>query len=105
MSQKKKENENKNSNLDDSVQSDSSIKKESVLTLSKYVFAEEPITPKNPESKLIQSAMNQSKIKRNSTKVRILHNEKINKHKAANPRQVGESDSRVTTLLDTNVQF
>ena len=80
-SDEKIENENKNSNLDDSVQSDSSIKKESVLTLSKYVFAEEPITPKNPESKLIQSAMNQSKIKRNSTKVRILHNEKINKHK------------------------
>ena len=73
--------EKNNSNLDNSIESYSTIKKESVLTLSKYVFIEEPITPKNPESKLIKPPKIESKIKQYSTKERVPLNENMNKRK------------------------
>ena len=71
--------ENK-SNLNNSIENDFSIKKESVLTLSKYVFAEEPITPKNPKPILISLPIVQSKNKKNSTKEKIPQNVNINKY-------------------------
>ena len=79
-SDEKIENEKKNSDLDNSKESNTSIKKESVLTLSKYVFVDEPITPKNPETKLIGSPIVKSKTKKYSTKEKMPQNVNINKY-------------------------
>ena len=59
--------EKKNSNLKNSIENNSLIKQESVLTLSKYVFVEESLTPQNFESKLIESPIIKSKKRNFST--------------------------------------
>ena len=72
---------NKNSNLDNSTEDSNHMKKESVLTLSNYVFIEEPIISINPEPKLIESSEVKSKIKINSTEENILQYKNSNKQK------------------------
>ena len=72
--------EKKNSNLKNSIENNFLINQESVLTLSKYVFVEEPFTPKNYESKLIESPITKTKKKDSSTQ-KIPQTENINKYK------------------------
>ena len=76
------ENQEKNNpNLQNLNGNMSPIKKDSVLTLSKYIFVEEPFTPKNVESKLIKSPTAKPKIKKNSTERKIPQTENSNKYK------------------------
>ena len=83
-SESDEESENKertNSNLENSIDSSSYIKKDSALTLSKYVFDEKPYTPKNLESKLIDSPIAKQRIKNSSTKGKMPQIERVGKHK------------------------
>ena len=74
--------EKKNSNLENSIECHSTIKKDTIFTFSECVFSEESSTLQNIESKLIGTSKIKPKIK-NSTKVRMLQSEKANniKHK------------------------
>ena len=62
----------------DSITYHSNLKKGMIFTFSEFVFAEEPSTPQNIESKLIESPMIKPKTK-NSTRIRIPQNDDINK--------------------------
>ena len=64
----------KNSNLD-SIENDSIIKNDSILTLSEYIFDEEPIIQQKSESKLIKSKT------KTPTKLRTSQTESFNNHK------------------------
>ena len=61
----------KNSGLEKSPRDTSPIKKSSVLTLSEYVFVDEPITPQNFESKLTEPSLAKFEIKKISSKILI----------------------------------
>ena len=54
-----------NFNLENSTQDNFSIKTESIFTLSKYIFDEEPTTSKNTESKFVEFLMDKTKMKKN----------------------------------------
>ena len=88
--------EKKNSNLNNSIESNFPIKKESVLTLSQYVFTEESFTPENHDYKLNESSIVKQKIKNFSAKRRKQQNASIDKHK--NKRQI----SYETDLINKN---
>ena len=78
----KSENQEKNnSNLENSIESNSPIRKDSELTLSKYVFVEEPTTPQIQESKLTESPIYKLETKNISFKGRIPKIKDINKTK------------------------
>ena len=73
--------EKKNSTLKNSIENNSLMQKDSVLTLSKYIFVEEPFTPQNNESKLIELPIVKS-IKNNTpNKRKIPQSENVNKYK------------------------
>ena len=76
-----KNNEKKNSYLNELDENISPIKKDSELTLSNYVFAEEQFIPQNHESKLIEPYIVEQKIKNCLTKGRMLQNENFDKYK------------------------
>ena len=71
----------KNFNLEDTIENNTSIKKESVLTLSQYVFAEEPASPKNNGVKLNNSPVVKSNRKLTSIEERVDSTENVNKTK------------------------
>ena len=80
QSESEEDQEQKNSNLD-SNENDSPIKHESVLTLSKYVFAEESLTPKHLESNVIDPPIVKPEIKNISTRGRVPKIESFNYYK------------------------
>ena len=73
--------EKNNSNSENSIGDNSPIKKESLLTLSKYVFAEKSTTPHNIESKITGPSAFSQKIKNNYSKITIPQSENIDKVK------------------------
>ena len=73
--------EQKNTNLENSIENNFLIKKNSIFTLSEYVFDEEPLTPKNSQSKLIESRINIQKKKNTFTTIRKMKTENFDKLK------------------------
>ena len=73
---------NKNQDLENSIEKNSPIKNVSVFTLSDYVFDEEPLTPKNDKSKLIELPIGEPKIKNCLSKPRKSQTEKVKKVKS-----------------------
>ena len=71
--------EKENSNLEFEISSPK--KSDSILTLSKYVFDEEPFIPPNLGLKLIESPTVKPKLKNSSTKGRMPKIKNFNKHK------------------------
>ena len=86
-----KNQEKNNYNLENLIENNSPINKESVLTLSKYVFAENPFTSHKLETKLIGQSTVKPKIKNNTTKEKMLKSENINKIKKRS-RMFSEDD-------------
>ena len=86
-----KNQEKKNYNLDNSIENNSPLKKDSVLTLSKFVFVENPFTSHNLETKLIGKSTSIPKIKNNTIREKIPQNEYINNVKK-NKRVFSEND-------------
>ena len=72
--------EKKNSSLENSTENNTPFQKDSVLTLSNYVFAETPITSQNIESKLTEQPKIKSKNK-TSNKRRKPQSESVDKIK------------------------
>ena len=70
--------EKKNSNVENSIEYHSTKKKGTIFSFSEFNFAEEPSTPKNLESKLIEPPIVQPKIKNTFTKEIIPKNKNVN---------------------------
>ena len=70
----------KNSKFKKTPENNSPTQKDSVLTLSKYVFVDEPITPQNHELKLCESPVVRPKKKKTSTQERKPRTEKFDNH-------------------------
>ena len=74
--------EKKNSSLENSIENNPPIKKDSILTLSKYIFDEKSFTtPQNTKIKFIESPIIKLRKKNTSTKKRIPKTENIDKNK------------------------
>ena len=86
-----KNQEKKNYNLENSIENNFPSKKDSVLTLSKFVFAENPFTSHNLETKLLGKNTTKPKIKNNTTREKMPQSEHINSVKK-NKRVFSEND-------------
>ena len=70
--------EKKNSNMENSFEYHSNIKKGTIFSFSEYAYPEKLFTPKNLESKLIEPPIVQPKIKNTFTKEIIPKNKNVN---------------------------
>ena len=73
--------EKKYSNFENSIENNLLVKNDSILILSEFIFAEEPSTPKNLESKFIEPRIIKPKIKNTFTYERISKTKNIGKIK------------------------
>ena len=69
------------SDLEKSVENSTEIKNNSIFTLSEYIFNDEPSTPNNIQSNLIDPPIIKPKVKNTYPKVSISETEEINKVK------------------------